>query len=83
MAGVLKQSPELRAKYAQMLALLRSHSLERSFVLSGPAGGGQFGARLGDDGRFLGPLDGDMVTPVQKPRHDAGGTDGDGRNSRQ
>lgn len=53
------------------------------FVLSGPARGGQFGACLGDERRFFGALDGGMVTPVQQPRHNASGTDGDSRNGRQ
>ncbi len=53
------------------------------FVLSGPARGGQFGACLGDDGRFLGTLDGGTITPVQQPRHDASGTDADGCNGHQ
>lgn len=53
------------------------------FVLSGPARGGQFGACLGDDGRFLGTLDGGTITPVQQPRHNASGADRDDRNGRQ
>lgn len=50
------------------------------FVLSGPARGGQFGACLGDDGRFPGTLGGGTITPIQQPRHDASGADGDGGN---
>lgn len=53
------------------------------FVLSGPARRGQFGACLGNDGRFLSALDGGTITPVQQPRHDASGTDGDGCNGTQ
>lgn len=53
------------------------------FVLGGPARGGQLGACMGDDGRFLGALGGGTITPVQQPRHDASGTDGDSRNGCQ
>lgn len=58
-------------------ALLSADGLERGFGLSAPAGSCNFGACLGDDGRFLGALVSGMVTPVQQPRNDASGADGD------
>ncbi len=66
-----------------MLALLRLQGLKRSFVLSGPAGGDQFGACLGDDGRFLGALDGGTITPVEAPRNEFGAANGHGHDGRQ
>ncbi|WP_049458070.1 hypothetical protein [Stenotrophomonas maltophilia] len=71
--------------YDQQIAALGGSNLgliER-FVIRGPASCGQFGACLGDDGRFLGTLDSGTITPVQQPRDDASGTDGDGRNCPQ
>ncbi|SLM23360.1 hypothetical protein SAMN04488690_1052 [Stenotrophomonas indicatrix] len=62
----------------QGYALLGADGLERCFFLSGPACGCQLGACLGDEGGFLGALDGGTVTPVELPQNDASAADGHG-----
>ncbi|MBD3682116.1 hypothetical protein H3005_09585 [Stenotrophomonas sp. Br8] len=51
----------------KQVAALRCSNLRliRRFVMRGPAGRGQFGACLGDEGRFLGALGGGMIKPIQ------------------
>jgi|GEM_PF-5967830 len=49
----------------QANALLGADSLERGFVFGAPTGCSQFGARLDDDGRFLGALGGGTITSIQ------------------
>lgn len=52
-------------------------------VPSGPARGGQFGACLGDDGRFACTTTGRLPTPVEAPRNKFGATNRNSHDGRQ